>query len=99
MGENSILPQVHRDASAVFNTCSDLQRVCWDLADPLAEVTREDMTVTPNSAFRPMLSLRNQRDLKDIVKAMQSYGRRQEVGQEEAEERSRNDPVSASKPG
>ncbi|GAA5858831.1 hypothetical protein JCM8547_005005 [Rhodosporidiobolus lusitaniae] len=69
MGEKSILSAVHADAMEVFNTCSDIKRVCWRLHNPNERVPREDSTVTIGSVFRPMLSWRA-KQLKDVVKAM-----------------------------
>ena len=92
IGENGILPQIHLDAPAVFNASSDLARVSWTLADPNTKVTKEDTTVSMGSAFRPMLSLRNQRDLNDIVKAMTS-GRHRIASSDEEERLSQGDKV------
>jgi len=93
IGENGILPQVHPDAAAVFNASSDLARVSWTLADPNTKVTKEDTTVSIGSAFRPMLSLRNQRDLNDIVKAM-TTGRQRVATSDDEETSSHQDKVS-----
>lgn len=93
IGENGILPQIHPDAPAVFNASSDLARVSWTLADPNTKVTKEDTSVSVGAAFRPMLSLRNQRDLNDIVKAMNNN--RQRVASSDEEDRlSQQDKVS-----
>ncbi len=93
IGENGILPQIHPDAPAVFNASSDLARVSWTLADPNTKVTKEDTTVSIGAAFRPMLSLRNQRDLNDIVKAM-TTARQRVASTDDEEHRSQHDKVS-----
>ncbi|KAK4699162.1 DNA ligase 4, partial [Phenoliferia sp. Uapishka_3] len=70
MGERSIFLAQHPDAMQLFNTCSDIKRVCWKLYDPKYRLPNEDNDVTPLSVFRPMLCQRNQRDLEDVVKHM-----------------------------
>ncbi|GJN92108.1 hypothetical protein Rhopal_005137-T1 [Rhodotorula paludigena] len=70
MGEKTIFDSLHPDANSLFNTCSDIKRVCWQLYDPHKHLKHEDFTVTPGSDFRPMLCWRNQRSLSDVIKAM-----------------------------
>ncbi|GAA6002791.1 hypothetical protein JCM10207_007683 [Rhodosporidiobolus poonsookiae] len=70
VGEKTIFNQLHPDAMDVFNTCSDIKRVCWRLHNPNERIVHEDWTVTPGNFFRPMLSWRALRQLSDITKAM-----------------------------
>ncbi|GAA5909260.1 hypothetical protein JCM6882_003781 [Rhodosporidiobolus microsporus] len=71
IGEKTIFNQLHPDAMEVFNTCSDIKRVCWRLYNPAERIIREDWTVKPGSIFRPMLAWRA-RHLKDVSKAMRA---------------------------
>ncbi|BGP36353.1 DNA ligase (ATP) [Rhodotorula kratochvilovae] len=70
MGEKTIFDRLHPDANHLFNTCSDIMRVCWTLHDPHHRLPNEDFTVKPMRVFRPMLSWRSQRNLADVVKMM-----------------------------
>ncbi|GAA6059368.1 hypothetical protein JCM10212_003266 [Sporobolomyces blumeae] len=70
VGEKTILSQFHPDAMDVFNTCSDIKRVCWQLYDPETRVPRTDWVVTPNRVFVPMFCHRLQGGLKDVVTMM-----------------------------
>ncbi|GAA5850871.1 hypothetical protein JCM9279_006224 [Rhodotorula babjevae] len=70
MGEKTIFDRLHRDAARMFNTCSDIMRVCWTLHDPTYSPQNEDFTVVPGRVFRPMLCYRTQRNLGDVVKSM-----------------------------
>ncbi|GAA5907954.1 hypothetical protein JCM8208_004007 [Rhodotorula glutinis] len=70
MGEKTIFDRLHRDAARMFNTCSDIMRVCWTLHDPSYSPQNEDFTVVPGRVFRPMLCYRTQRNLGDVVKSM-----------------------------
>ncbi|GAA5972708.1 hypothetical protein JCM11641_002986 [Rhodosporidiobolus odoratus] len=69
MGEKTIFDQLHPDAMEVFNTCSDVKRVCWKLYDPHERIVREDWTITPGRVFIPMLAWRS-KQLGDVMKAM-----------------------------
>ncbi|GAA5828242.1 hypothetical protein JCM11251_002654 [Rhodosporidiobolus azoricus] len=71
IGEKTIFNQLHPDAMEVFNTCSDIKRVCWRLYNPAERIAHEDWTVKPGSFFRPMLAWRA-RSLKDVAKAMRA---------------------------
>ncbi|PRQ77013.1 ATP dependent DNA ligase domain-domain containing protein [Rhodotorula toruloides] len=70
MGEKTIFNQLHPDAMDLFNTCSDIKRVCYKLFDPHQRIPHEDHTVKINQVFRPMLCWRTQRSLSDVIKAM-----------------------------
>lgn len=41
VGEKTILDRLHPDAMSVFNTCSDIMKVCYDLYDPDYRVPKE----------------------------------------------------------
>ncbi|GAA6040368.1 hypothetical protein JCM8097_007579 [Rhodosporidiobolus ruineniae] len=69
MGEKTILNQLHPDAVDVFNTCSDIKRVCWRLFNPNERIMREDCTITIGRVFRPMLAWRSN-NFNDVIKAM-----------------------------
>lgn len=34
MKENTVFSVFHPDAMDLYNSCSDLQKICYDLADP-----------------------------------------------------------------
>ncbi|GAA5924604.1 hypothetical protein JCM1841_003439 [Sporobolomyces salmonicolor] len=70
MGEKTIFNQVHPDAMELFNTCSDIKRVCWTLYDPDKRFEHEDWTIKPNRVFRPMLCGRLKGSLQDITRMM-----------------------------
>ncbi|BGP52608.1 DNA ligase (ATP) [Rhodotorula sphaerocarpa] len=70
VGEKTIFDRLHPDAMAVFNTCSDIMKVCYELYDPNFRVKREDMIVRINESFTPMLCWRSHTHLEDVVKAM-----------------------------
>ncbi|KAL8278487.1 hypothetical protein RQP46_009177 [Phenoliferia psychrophenolica] len=70
LGERGVFQALHPDAMELFNTCSDILRVCWKLHDPTYRLPSEENDVTPGATFRPMLCHRNQRDLFSIVKLM-----------------------------
>lgn len=41
MGEKTIFDSLHPDANSLFNTCSDIKRVCWQLYDPHKHLKHE----------------------------------------------------------
>ncbi|GAA6013367.1 hypothetical protein JCM11491_006368 [Sporobolomyces phaffii] len=69
--EKTIFNQFHEDAVDVFNTCSDIKRVCWQLWDPKSRVSRDNSTIVPFRSFVPMFCYRLKGGLGDIVKNMQ----------------------------
>ncbi|GAA5955325.1 hypothetical protein JCM8115_001915 [Rhodotorula mucilaginosa] len=70
VGEKTILDRLHPDAMSVFNTCSDIMKVCYDLYDPDYRVPKEAKMVKLMQKFKPMLCWRSHSHLEDVVKAM-----------------------------
>ncbi|GAA5908080.1 uncharacterized protein JCM6883_004110 [Sporobolomyces salmoneus] len=68
--EKTIFKQFHEDAVDVFNTCSDIKRVCWQLWDPNSRVSRDNSTIVPFRSFVPMFCYRLKGGLGDIVTMM-----------------------------
>jgi hypothetical protein len=52
--ETTVLSVFHPDAEDLFNTCSDLKKVAWELSDPTCRLNAEVCTV----AIRPSRELR-----------------------------------------
>ncbi|SCV68522.1 BQ2448_643 [Microbotryum intermedium] len=55
MSERVVLGAMHPDAVDLFNTCSDILRVCWELHDPKKRVASEHKEMTVGRVFAPML--------------------------------------------
>lgn len=70
VGEKTIFDRLHPDAMSVFNTCSDIMKVCYDLYDPDYRVPKEAKMVQLMQKFSPMLCWRSHSHLEDVVKAM-----------------------------
>ncbi|GAA5885480.1 hypothetical protein JCM3774_003364 [Rhodotorula dairenensis] len=70
VGEKTIFDRLHPDAMSVFNTCSDIMRVCYKLYDPEHRVGEEAKVVELMQAFKPMLCWRSHSHLEDVVRAM-----------------------------
>ncbi|GAA5965465.1 hypothetical protein JCM3765_003291 [Sporobolomyces pararoseus] len=68
--EKTVFKQFHEDAVDVFNTCSDIKRVCWQLWNPNSRVTRDNSTIVPFRSFVPMFCYRLKGGLGDIVSMM-----------------------------
>ncbi|KAF8518045.1 DNA ligase 4 [Hysterangium stoloniferum] len=68
--ETTVLSVFHEDAIALFNTCSDLKRVAYELADPTKRLDADDKTVKLFRAFAPMLCKRPTKRIEDTVKLM-----------------------------
>ncbi|PVG04723.1 putative DNA ligase [Serendipita vermifera] len=66
--ETTVLGAFHSDAIAVFNSCSDLKRVAYQLWDPTHHSEETEKTVQMFRSFAPMLSKRPPKSLADIVK-------------------------------
>ncbi|KAI0664220.1 DNA ligase 4 [Cubamyces menziesii] len=69
--ENTVFGVFHPDAYDLFNTCSDLKKVAWELWDPHRRLNDEDKAVQLFRAFAPMLCKRPTKKLEDSVKEMQ----------------------------
>ena len=60
--ENTVFPVFHPDAIDLFNTCSDLKKVAWDLADPnyrLHEEVGHGRTSEPFKRIRILIRICN----------------------------------------
>ncbi|KAG8833158.1 DNA ligase (ATP) [Serendipita sp. 399] len=66
--ESTVFGVFHPDATAVFNSCSDLKRVAYQLWDPSHQLADNDKTVQIFRCFAPMLSKRPPKNLTDAVK-------------------------------
>ncbi|KAI0741954.1 ATP dependent DNA ligase domain-containing protein [Daedaleopsis nitida] len=69
--ENTVFSVFHPDAHDLFNTCSDLKKVAWELWDPNRRLNDEDKAVQLFRAFAPMLCKRPTKKIEDSVKEMQ----------------------------
>ncbi|TBU42396.1 DNA ligase 4 [Dichomitus squalens] len=69
--ENTVFGVFHPDAHDLFNTCSDLKKVAWELSDPFRRLKDEDKTVQLFRAFAPMLCKRPNKKIEESVKGMQ----------------------------
>ncbi|KAM5533834.1 hypothetical protein V8D89_012497 [Ganoderma adspersum] len=69
--ENTVFGVFHPDAYDLFNTCSDLKKVAWELYDPHRRLNDEDKAVQLFRAFAPMLCKRPTKKIEDSVKEMQ----------------------------
>jgi DNA ligase-4 len=68
--ETTVFSVFHPDAQALFNTCSDLKRVAFELWDPSHSLNPEEKAVQLFQAFAPMLCKRPLQAIEDTVKKM-----------------------------
>jgi len=68
--ETTVFSVFHPDAQDLYNTCSDLKKVAWQLWDTEKRLNAEDKTVQLFHAFAPMLCKRPTRKIEDTVKEM-----------------------------
>lgn len=68
--ETTVFSVFHPDAQDLFNTCSDLKKVAWELWDPAHKLKAEDKQIQLFRAFAPMLCKRPTRRIEDSVKEM-----------------------------
>jgi DNA ligase 4 len=68
--ETTVFAVFHPDAQDLYNTCSDLKRVAWELWDPAHRLNPEDKNIQLFHAFAPMLCKRPTRKLEETVKEM-----------------------------
>ncbi|ORY90116.1 ATP dependent DNA ligase domain-domain-containing protein [Leucosporidium creatinivorum] len=73
VSERTVFGALHPDAMHLFNTCSDIKKVCWTLWDPDYRLLDKQKDVSLNSVFKPMLSWRAKRDLSSIITHMHSH--------------------------
>ncbi|CCM06278.1 uncharacterized protein FIBRA_08529 [Fibroporia radiculosa] len=69
--ETTVFSVFHPDAHDLFNTCSDLKKIAWELWDPNRRLNEEDKGVQLFRAFAPMLCKRPTRKIEDSVREMQ----------------------------
>ncbi|KAH9932654.1 hypothetical protein B0H21DRAFT_878850 [Amylocystis lapponica] len=69
--ETTVFSVFHPDAHDLYNTCSDLKKIAWELWDPERRLNDEDKAVQLFRAFAPMLCKRPARKLDDSIKEMQ----------------------------
>ncbi|KAF9517980.1 hypothetical protein BS47DRAFT_1290225 [Hydnum rufescens UP504] len=69
--ESTVFAVFHEDAMDLFNSCSDLKKVAWDLADPKSHLHDTEKAVRLFKPFQPMLCGRS-KTLRDAVKAIVS---------------------------
>ncbi|GJE90990.1 DNA ligase 4 [Phanerochaete sordida] len=68
--ENTVFSVFHPDAHDLFNTCSDLKKVAWELWDPERRLNDEEKTVSLFRAFAPMLCKRPTKNIEESIKDM-----------------------------
>lgn len=68
--ETTIFSVFHPDAHDLFNTCSDLKKVAWELWDPARRLNAEEKAVQLFHAFAPMLCKRPTKRIEESVKDM-----------------------------
>ncbi|KAF9219810.1 ATP-dependent DNA ligase [Gyrodon lividus] len=69
--ETTVFSVFHPDAEDLFNTCSDLKKVAWELSHPSRRLKAEDKAIQLFRAFAPMLCKRPQHKIEESVKEMQ----------------------------
>lgn len=69
--ETTVFGVFHPDAQDLFNICSDLKKVAWELWDPSRRLNAEDKSIQLFRAFAPMLCKRPTHKIEDSVKEMQ----------------------------
>ncbi|KAI0322809.1 DNA ligase 4 [Amylostereum chailletii] len=68
--ETTVFSVFHPDAHDLFNTCSDLKKVAWELWDVKRRLNDDDKTVRLFKAFAPMLCKRPTKRIEESVKDM-----------------------------
>ncbi|KAH9074828.1 ATP dependent DNA ligase domain-containing protein [Lactarius deliciosus] len=71
--ETSVFSVFHPDAHDLFNTCSDLKKVAWELWDPERRLDDQDKSVHLFRAFAPMLCKRPTGNIEESVKDMEGH--------------------------
>ncbi|KAH7885847.1 ATP dependent DNA ligase domain-containing protein [Phlebopus sp. FC_14] len=69
--ETTVFAVFHPDAQDLFNTCSDLKKVAWELSDPSRRLKAEEKAIQLFRAFAPMLCKRPKYMIEESVKEMQ----------------------------
>ncbi|KAF9499593.1 ATP-dependent DNA ligase [Pleurotus eryngii] len=68
--ETTVFAVFHPDAQDLYNTCSDLKKVIWELWDPERRLNSEDKEIHLFRAFAPMLCKRPTKKIEESVKEM-----------------------------
>jgi len=68
--ENTVFSVFHPDAHDLFNTCSDLKKVVYQLWNPETRLNEEDKSVQLFRAFAPMLCKRPSARIEETIKEM-----------------------------
>ncbi|KAJ7760471.1 DNA ligase IV [Mycena metata] len=68
--ETTVFSVFHPDAQDLYNTCSDLKKVAWELWDPSHRLQPDEKAVQLCSAFAPMLCKRPTKTIEGTVKEM-----------------------------
>ncbi|KAF8963440.1 DNA ligase 4 [Flammula alnicola] len=68
--ETTVFSVFHPDAQDLYNTCSDLKKVAYELWDPSFRLNAEDKAVQLFHAFAPMLCKRPTKKIEDTVREM-----------------------------
>lgn len=55
--EKTVLDLFHPAGEALFNVCSSLRRVCWDLWDPTQNLGKTEATIEIMQSFQPQLAM------------------------------------------
>lgn len=68
--ETTVFSVFHPDAQDLYNTCSDLKKVAWELWDPSFRLNSENKAIQLFHVFAPMLCKRPTRRIEDTVREM-----------------------------
>ncbi|KAL1676611.1 DNA ligase IV-like protein [Schizophyllum commune] len=68
--ETTVFAVFHPDAQALYNTCSDLKKVAWQLADPSIRLHEDEKQVKLGQPFMPMLCKRPMKRIEDTAQEM-----------------------------
>ncbi|KAI0295389.1 ATP dependent DNA ligase domain-containing protein [Multifurca ochricompacta] len=71
--ETTVFSVFHPDAHDLFNTCSDLKKVAWELWDPERRLNDQDKSIQLFRAFAPMLCKRPTGSIEESVKDMEGH--------------------------
>ncbi|THH05269.1 hypothetical protein EW145_g4922 [Phellinidium pouzarii] len=69
--ENAVLSVFHPDALDLYNACSDLKKVTYELWDTSRRLNEEDKSINLFHSFAPMLCKRPGGKLEDSIKYME----------------------------
>ncbi|KAI9890560.1 MAG: DNA ligase (ATP) [Vezdaea aestivalis] len=68
--EKTLLDLWHPDAQALFNVCSSLRQVCWELPNPSIRLHQEDCGVSLMQIFQPQLAQFQMYSIQKIVERL-----------------------------